>query len=222
MKTALLKLIKEVQFLPPLRKYFFPRFVYNMTAPQLCFLCECLEKTRDIPGAIVEVGCASGLTTVFLNKYMDAQGIEKDYFCLDTFSGFVVEDIAYEVSQRGKRPELFTGFQVNKKRWFDGTMHLNGIRRVRSIQADVNAFDLSVLGNISFSLLDVDLYRPIRHSIAPLFKALSRGGMIVVDDCDPKNIRWDGADQAYKEFLDEITYPVRIVLGKLGVIEKSA
>jgi len=222
MNIRMLKYIKEIQYLSPLRRYFFPRYVYNFTAPQICFLCECLNNTRDVPGSIVEVGCAGGSTTIFLNKYMDARKIDKEYFCIDTFSGFVDKDIAHEVAKRGKIKEMYTeGFQVNKKKWFDGTMKSNRIARVHSIQTDVNDFDFTVLGNISFCLLDVDLYRPTKNSLASLFNLLSPQGIMVVDDCSQEDIRWDGADQAYKEFINEVAYPLRIIEEKLGVIIKS-
>src|SRR5262245_32818740 len=48
-----------------------------MTPPQLCFLCKCIKDVRNVDGIILEVGCAYGATTVFLNKYLDAQGSEK-------------------------------------------------------------------------------------------------------------------------------------------------
>jgi hypothetical protein len=171
---------------------------------------------------VAEIGCANGSTTVFLNKYMDARRIEKDYYAVDTFSGFVAEDIGFEVSQRGKRGDLFTDFQINKKKWFDGTMHQNEITRVRSIQADVNAFDLTTLGRLSFALLDVDLYRPMKKSLHELYEMLSQDGILVVDDCDAGNIRWDGSDQAYKEFVKERDLPAHVVHGKLGLIRKPA
>ena len=44
--------------------------------------------------------------------------------------------------------------------------------------------------------------------------------MIVVDDCDPNDFRWDGSDQAYKEFMKEIDQPAVVVHRKLGVIKK--
>ena len=43
---------------------------------------------------------------------------------------------------------------------------------------------------------------------------------MVVDDCDSTNFRWDGADQAYKEFMEEIGEPTQIIHGKLGIIKK--
>jgi hypothetical protein len=44
--------------------------------------------------------------------------------------------------------------------------------------------------------------------------------MIVVDDCDPHNIHWDGSDQAYKEFAASTGQPVQIVHGKFGLLRK--
>ena len=68
--------------------------------------------------------------------------------------------------------------------------------------------------------LDVDLYRPMKSGLSKLYQGLEPGGVIIVDDCDENDARWDGADQAYKEFMQEIGQPVDIVLGKLGVIRK--
>ncbi|MGH7794695.1 MAG: TylF/MycF/NovP-related O-methyltransferase [Candidatus Binatia bacterium] len=222
MNPKFVKLIKEMQFNSPLRRYFFPRYTYKFSPPQICFLCYCIENTKHIDGAISEVGCAAGSTTVFLKKYMAAQNIDKDYYAIDTFSGFVSEDIDFEVANRGKRRELFRGFQVNKKKWFDATMRQNKIAGVRSIEADVNTFDLRTIGPLAFSLLDVDLYRPMKKALRELYEVLSPGGIIVVDDCDSSNVRWDGSDQAYKEFVKDVNQSAQIVHGKLGVIKKPA
>lgn len=169
---------------------------------------------------MAEIGCASGSTTVFLNKYMDSQKIEKTYYAVDTFSGFVSRDIDFEVSNRGKSPGMFNSFRVNRKKWFDGTMRQNNVNRVKSIEANVNVFDLTTLGPISFALLDVDLYLPMKKGLKELYKILTPGGMIIVDDCSPHDVRWDGSDQAYKEFMKEINQPPQVMHGKLGVIKK--
>ncbi|GGA42836.1 TylF/MycF/NovP-related O-methyltransferase [Dyella nitratireducens] len=222
MNPRIAKFVKETQFHSPLRRYFFPRYAYNFTPPQLVFLCQCIEETRHADGVIAEVGCFDGSATVFLNKYMDAKGIDKDYFAIDTFSGFVAEDVRVEVDSRGKTKSMFAGFQSNKKKWFDGTMAQNNITRVRSIQADVNEFDLTSLKKLSFCLLDVDLYRPIKKSLGELYAILAPGGMIVVDDCDASHECWDGADQAYKEFMKDKNELPYIMHNKLGVIRKRS
>ena len=63
---------------------------------------DCVQDTSKIPGCCVEAGCARGETTAFLRKWMDVQGIKKDYFALDTFSGFTQSDAEYEIKSRRK------------------------------------------------------------------------------------------------------------------------
>lgn len=220
--TEMKKLLKEIQFYSPFRHNFFPKYGYNFTVPQLMFLCESLGQTREVPGSVVELGCHNGATTVLFNRLMDDLGMHKTYYAIDTFSGFTSEDVDFEVANRGKEGTLFSGaFQVNNKRWFDGTMKQNGIKRVESIQGDVNHVDMSARAPYSFALLDVDLYKPTRKVLGELYAAMSSGGIIIVDDCDEADLRWDGADQAYKEFMASIGQPPRIVHNKLGVIHKS-
>ena len=222
MHTGFERLLKEVQFYSPLRRYFFPRYQYNFTPAQLCILCQCIEETQHVDGSIVEIGCAGGATTVFLNKHMDASGIEKPYIAVDTFSGFVAEDIDHEVNKRAKRrgSAYFSAFRLNDKKWFDATMRMNGVTRVKSVQADVNQYDLRALAPLSFVLFDVDFFRPTEKGLPELFDALAPGGLIVVDDCDSSHEHWDGAAQAYTEFVNARGINKEIVLGKLGILRK--
>jgi O-methyltransferase len=220
MNPKVVKLLKAALIDSPLSEYFFPRYRFFHSPVQLCFLCECLAATKDVEGAICEVGCATGWTTVFLNKYMDSANIDKAYYAIDTFAGFVSEDVEFEVCNRGKRQELFSGFTTNNKSWFDKTMLHNNIRRVHSIETDINRFDLTTVGPVSFALLDVDLYRPMRKAMPELYDVLSPGGIVIVDDCEPFHVSWDGSDQAYKEMMKAIGHDPEIVHGKYGIIRK--
>lgn len=222
MNLKLAMLSREILFNSLFRKYIFPKYPYNFTVPQLCFLCQCIDDTRHIAGNIAEIGCANGWTTVFLNKHMDAQNIQKKYYAIDTFKGFVTDDIKFEVSNRNKNEDLFKGFQANKKKWFEGTMQQSNIGRVTAVETDVNKYDLTSLGPLSFVLLDVDLYRPMKKALPELFQVLSPGGIIVVDDCDVSNISWDGSDQAYKEFMKERNLTAQIIHSRLGIVRKDA
>jgi hypothetical protein len=150
---------------------------------------------------------------------MEARSIDKEYVCIDTFAGFTTADIDYERKYRGKKKGTRYGWENNKKKWFDATLKYNNVNAT-TIQADANEFDFSSLGPIAFCLLDVDLYRPVKSCLPRIYKALSKNGILVTDDCDPQSYLWDGADQAYKEFVKEISHPKHIVLGKLGVIKK--
>jgi len=150
---------------------------------------------------------------------MSFSQIEKPYVCVDTFAGFTDNDVTYEVLKRRKDKSRYYGFRFNRKAWFDQTMRCNNIERVRAVQTDVGGFDFATLGTVSFCL-DVDLYAPTRHSLSQLYPRLTRGGVIVVDDCVSNNI-FDGAHKAYSEFCASEGLTNSVVCGKLGVIERN-
>jgi hypothetical protein len=191
---------------------------------ELVFLTQYLSATSAISGSVVEAGCAYGATTVFLNKYMDEQNIDHPYYAIDTFSGFAEGDIDYERIHRNKSAQiidkLFSTFNDNKKSWFNKTLAANNIYRVRSIKDDVNRFDFATVAPIAFCLLDVDLYLPIKTALPKIYDAMAPGGIIVVDDCWHID-EWDGALQAYDEFVRDCKLEHKIVGRKLGVIVKT-
>jgi hypothetical protein len=184
---------------------------------QLVLLTQFVESARQAEGCFVEAGCAYGATTVFLNKYMDGEGIERDYYAVDTFSGFVGAHAEYEIKSRGKPANLAGFFSENKKAWFDRSMVLHNVKRVKSIESDVTRFDFSTIAPIAFCLLDVDLYQPIKTVLPRIHDAMASGGIIVVDDCQDATL-YDGAAQAYGEFVEGRGLPREIVGGKLGII----
>ena len=201
----------------PFRRFMYYRYAYNFTPEQLCYFVNCLNKTRDVEGAIYEIGCAAGNTTVFLKKHMDFAGINKEYVCIDTFEGFLQDDVLYEISSRGKRKSHFTGFRSNDVKWFSYMLAVNGISRVRCIKSDVKNY--SFTSKISFCLVDVDLYKPTLSALHSVWASLSKGGIVIVDDCKDQN-QFDGAYNAYVEFTKMMDIPRNIILDKLGLIEK--
>ena len=79
--------------------------------------------------------------------------------------------------------------------------------------------DFSGIGPIAFALLDVDLYLPMAAILPKLYRAMSPGGLILVDDCMP-HAYWDGALVAYNEFVAQQGLNPRIEHDKIGVIRK--
>lgn len=195
-------------------------YSYMFDPRQLRFLMDCVQDTAKIPGCCVEAGCARGETTAFLRKWMDVQGIKKDYFALDTFSGFTRNDAEYEIKSRRKPINIQFEFSMNKREWFDYSMKLSNVTGVRSIQVDVSDFNFADISPISFCLLDVDLFLPTKKCLPRIYDNMSSGGIIVVDDCEPEKL-YDGALQAYEEFVADIGVPKKIEFGKLGVIHKA-
>ena len=120
-----------------------------------------------------------------INKHLQDLKVEKTYYALDIFGDFTVFDLAYEVTKRGKKLSEIYGFASNSKSWFDKTMRLNGCQKGISIQGDASKFDYSTVAPISFALVDLDLYLPMKSALKEVFSFLSSGGIIVADDCDP-------------------------------------
>jgi hypothetical protein len=183
---------------------------------QLMFMYHCIN--QNVEGECAEVGVFEGTTTIMLNKYMQSKNINKKYFAIDTFSGFTQNDIDYEVTKRNKDPTSYILFK-NSKATFDARIKRSNITNVISIQADVNSFNFSSLDPLSFVLLDVDLYLPIKRSIKELYSIMTSGGIIVVDNCEA-NSPWDGAKQAYEEFMQEHNWPTEIIFERLGIVRK--
>ena len=197
------------------------RYSYSFSPRQLSFLTVCIDRTAALTGGIAEIGCFLGYTSIFLNVHMNEERIEKPYYALDTFSGFVPEQLEYERAARGKAPVfalMRTAFTGNSQALFDRQLAWNGITRVRSIRADAAAFDYASIGPLSFALIDVDLYIPVLRALEKVVPLMQPGGMVVVDDCTPGQY-YDGALQAYTEFTAGRGLPFKVVHKKLGLIE---
>lgn len=219
-ENPLKSLLRSAIYSTPLFRYFAPRYRSTYVPAHLCRLIELLDQTADIPGSIVEVGCWTGETTIWLNRHLKDRRIDKPYFALDTFGGFIDGDLDHEVTKRGKKLSELVAFSANRESWFDRTMRLNGFPQVTSIQADASKFDYSEVAPISFALVDLDLYLPMKSALPKVFSALSPGGILVADDCE-QGINYDGALQAFTEFASSHNLPLRIDLNRLGVAVKA-
>jgi O-methyltransferase len=212
-------IIKDISLKASRNRQLFKLYPYMFSPAQLIFVTDCIKSVSSVPGSFVEIGCAYGATTVFLNKFMsDSKELaERNYYAIDTFRSFVAEHADYEIQNRGKPPSIKKRFKENKKAWFDKSMTVHGVKRVKSIECDATQFDLSSVAPIAFCLIDVDLYIPVKDLLPKVFSAMSSGGIIIVDDCQPDQM-WDGALQAYEEFARERNLPMEIALEKLGVV----
>ena len=202
---------------PVTREIFgFRHYEYMYSPSQLGFLCQEITKTAEVPGSILEVGCAWGATTVFLNRHIDELGLDVDYYTVDTFAGFTDDDIRTE-HERGRRYYYDAIFHANSKAWFDRTMRRNNAARVTSFRADAATFDYKKIAPFRFVLIDVDLHRPILAALEAIYDLVSPGGTIIVDDCKQGN-EWSGAYEAFLEFTKAKGLDATITHDKLGLI----
>lgn len=214
------RLMKDAAFRTPATRYLGPRYPYNFRPSQLVFLVEMLDGIGEIAGSIVEVGCFAGATTIFLSEHLRDQRRPRRYVAIDTFAGFLHDDVEHELNVRGKTSdrELFaTGFVLNNRNWVRRSLDLSGHSDVDLVEADAATVDYRQFSPIAFALIDVDLYRPVAAALRAIAPCMSTGGRIVVDDCRPDHA-YDGALAAYTEWCRDSHRQPEIVHGKLGVI----
>ena len=216
-RTVTASAVKTAAYHTGLHRMLFYRYDYMFRPAELALMVSLLTETHGLPGPILEIGCAGGHTTVFLNKHLDQLEDPRKYYCLDTFVGFTREDIAVEVG-RGKEAEEYEHvFRSYRKEWFDQTMVNNGVSRVESIQGDANLFDFTRFDQISFCLIDVDLLRPVERSLEEVLPRMAAGGVVVVDDCMPSNV-FDGALAGYTTVVERHGLPMDVRNEMLGII----
>ena len=212
------KNIKEI-----IKKFFFrftkvgaPSYSYNLDPLQLTEIINSLEKVKNIKGCICEIGVARGMTTRFICEYLKDTDFTSDFFCIDTFESFVKEDIEYEIEKRKKSRSELIGFSYND---FDTwKKNFSEFKFVKPIKYDVKKFNFKNIKPIKFVLLDVDLYLPTLTALNNLKDNMTSGGIIIVDDVS-KNNSWDGADQAFHEFVKENSLEFKLIGKKCGYIE---
>lgn len=213
-----LQVLKRIAFRSRLLNWLSrPRYEYNVEPAELAFLVDAIDRTEHLSGAIVEIGVARGMTTVFLNEHLSAIEDTRRYLCVDTFSGFTADDIAYEVARRGKNGAVFGGFTYLDRDVF--ARNIAAYKRVLILQKDCNLLTAADLGQISVAFLDVDLYKPTKHALAVIFECLQPDGVILVDDVRPDGI-YDGAHAAYMEFCEAYGIKRRLVGNKAGAVFK--
>lgn len=195
-----------------------PTYEYQIEPIQLMEIISGIERgvSGKRGGSLVEIGVARGMTSRFICEHVRSQGYNFEFYCLDTFSSFTENDIQFEVEKRGKKEsELFGFFSYNDYRAWK--RNFAEFEFVRPIQCDASQFDFSAINPIHFCFLDVDLYLPTKNVLNHIVEHMSKSSVIVVDDVRDGN-RWDGAYQAFMEFVADRNLSHKIVGNKCGVI----
>lgn len=217
--SRLNRLIKRAVFRTPLRNVSFNLYPYMYSPGELRFIMNKLEEALAAEGSCVEIGCAAGATSLFLNLHLKALGQNRKYYSMDTFDGFVSDDIRHDESKRKKSAtQLSQCFKTNHREFLEYQKTKYSLHYWRITKADINTCDLNSIGPICFGLLDVDLYQPMKAALEKSYQLLAPQGVLLVDDCTASN-KFDGALQAYQEFCENNSLQAEIH-GKIGVIQK--
>jgi len=103
---------------PFLYKTIFVRYESAIPPQVIEILIQTINETKNLPGNIIECGSNRCGTTSILAQYLKSKNIMKKIYALDSFSGFIPEEIRKEI-------ELgFTEFPVK-------SYHYNSYRYVK-------------------------------------------------------------------------------------------
>jgi len=195
--------------------YRYPPFVL---APERLYLyMHHLIQTKDVPGAVVEIGCNLGGTAVIAKRMLDRLDVHKTYVCIDTFDGFVSEQFETDAAlgTPAKDQNLFSG---NSRALVAKIMQRHGCDDVDLVQGDVMLVpDDELPEQCSGVLLDVDLTEPTYVALQRFWPRMAPGGFILVDDCQDGG-SWK-ARFGYSAFCRENGCPERYMYG-MGILTK--
>lgn len=136
---------------------------------------------RDIDGDCVEIGVNLGGTAVFAKQMMNEMGINKKYYCYDTFSGFIEAD-AKKDTEKGMKSGISGAFRANSEKLVRKIFRIHGVGDIITVKGDIK-FQERFPPRISACLIDVDLSDPTYYALKKVYPLMSGGGVIIIDDC---------------------------------------
>jgi O-methyltransferase len=216
MSVALqLKRLARTALVPMIYRY--PPFAL---APERLYLfLHHLIETRDVPGPIVEIGCNLGGTAIIARRMIEGLAINKPYVCIDTFDGFVDEQFAADEALGTPASDL-DRFSANSKELVAKILRRHRCDDIELRQGDITTLPDDALPNgCSAVLVDVDLTEPTYVALKRLWPRMSRGGVMLVDDC-PENSSWK-ARIGYSRFCSDVGLPESYRFG-MGVATRTA
>jgi len=183
---------------------------------RLYLYLDALWRTRHLEGAVVEVGCYRGGTTLAAQRFLTRTGDRRSYVAIDTFAGFDAEQFRVD-ADHGTPASLKAAFSDNSLEDVRRSLDRYGGHDVKLLQGDIATLSEAALPeSISVALIDVDLDVPVFEGLQRLFPRLQRGGVMLVDDC-PEGTTWAGARIGYRRFVQARGLPERYIFG-MGVV----
>ncbi len=171
-----------------------------MTHGRLRGLYRAVRETslKNIPGDIVECGCAKGGSAALMGLTAQQSGTSRKVWVFDTFEGLPpptdgdgpdYEAALAAVGQcRGSLEEV------------DGLFRQVGIRDYQLVKGLVqDTLREPPVRQIAVLHLDVDWYEPIKTCLTKLWDLMAPGGIVQIDDYG----FWAGARRATDEFINE-------------------
>ena len=197
------------RLLAPLR---YPQPTPELAIDRLYLYLDTLWNTRDVPGAVVEIGCFQCGTSAWATRFLQSIGRPRAYVCIDTFSGFPSDQFRDDVAV-GTDASHRRGFGANSKALVTQLLERWDCSSIQLVEADIVSLPADTLPDrIAVALVDVDLQAPTRAALEKIYPRLAPDGAMLIDDC-AENGSFRGARLAYREFVAKHRLPERYAFG---------
>ena len=172
---------------------------------------EIFKKTSKVPGVIIECGVFKGnsISRFIIFRDLLLNNSKKKVFGFDVFGKFPGQKILRDnkfAKNHDKNIGLGTKISLLNK-----VFKKKNFSNYKLIKGDIEkTLDLFLKKNdkikISFLNLDLDVYRPTFFALEKLYKKVSKGGVILLDDYGKVH----GATKATKDFFKEKNIKIKI------------
>ncbi len=159
-------------------------------------LCQALEATRGVSGAVVEIGCYRGSSSSVLLDYAKHNGIDRVFHFMDTFDGFSYEAARNSPDAMWQGTHATEGLEAVTAR-----LGAIGYPNVRVHRSNIITDGLPPeITQIAVANVDVDLYEAVGAGLSKVADRIPAGGIIICEDAGhtPNLI---GARLALLEFM---------------------
>jgi hypothetical protein len=159
-------------------------------------IMQALEETRDLTGAYVEIGVYKGSSARAALTYIEARGLQRDVYLLDTYSGFDYAEAKLSSDLSWKDTHQDAGFE-SVSQTLDSCQ-----APFRMIKSNIIVDELPPeIDRICVCNVDVDMYEATMAAFVKVAPRIVRGGVLICEDLghSPRTV---GALVAYKEFLE--------------------
>ncbi|MEO5949387.1 MAG: TylF/MycF/NovP-related O-methyltransferase [Candidatus Saccharimonas sp.] len=151
---------------------------------------------QGMRGAIVEFGCYTGTTSLFIRRILDVYNLELPFHVYDSFAGLPAK-VAQDQSVAGD--QFRTGELLATKKQFLHHFLRSNLRPPIVHKAWFSELTPEeVPSEIIFAFLDGDYYESIRDSLQLITPKLVKGAVIIIDDY--ANEALPGAGRAVDEW----------------------
>ena len=185
-------------------------------------LMQAIEITREIEGDYLEIGVFTGTSGLAALYYMEAAGIYRRSYFMDTFEGFTYPEALESMDLHWRGGHRLSGPEANLKRVSDLFSRFS--LPVRIIRGNICRVPLpEAIQAIAVCNVDVDLYDAVSAALQKVAPCISRHGIIVAEDSG-HTPALGGALLATREFLQspagKAFIPVYLESGQTFLIKK--